>query len=232
MKVIGAGLPRAGTMSMQAALDQLGFPCYHMQEVPRKRGHLKAWNDFLHGRAPLDWRTLFKDYQATVDAPACFYFEELMREFPDAKVILTARDADRWYDSLAALLRSIKPMRPLRHVIPRVRQFLTLADRLFHTFLPAAGDRVSSVATYHRHNSDVKRIVPPDRLLVFDVREGWEPLCAFLEREVPDTEFPHLNTGASVVERVRRSLLPGPLPIMLLGLGVVALAALAWWVLA
>ena len=163
-------------MSTQAALELLGFRCYHMQEVPRERGHLKAWNDFVHGRAAMDWQALFRNYDATVDAPACFYFEELMREFPYAKVLLTVRDADRWCDSIVALRSSMKRIRLLRHVIPRLRRFLELVDGLIDKFVPSAEDREASLAAYRRHNDRVRCSVPPERLLVFDVREGWGPL--------------------------------------------------------
>jgi len=95
MKIIGAGLPRTGTMSLRAALNQLGYPCYHMEVVARNPSHLQVWDDLISGRAAMDWQTFFREYEATVDAPACFYFEELAREFPKAQVILTVRDAER-----------------------------------------------------------------------------------------------------------------------------------------
>src|SRR3990172_8497366 len=91
MQVIGAGFGRTGTMSMQAALEILGFRCYHMKEVSEHAGHLQAWHQFVAGRVPMDWQTLFKDFEATVDFPGCIYYRELLREFPNAKVVLTIR---------------------------------------------------------------------------------------------------------------------------------------------
>lgn len=210
MKIIGAGLPRTGTMSTQAALNRLGFRCYHMQDVPREPGHLKAWNDYLHGYAPMDWKKLFGDYDATVDAPACFYFEEIMNEFPEAMVLLTIRDADGWHKSVTNLLASVKPIRPLRYVIPKLRRFLDLIDGLMDKFVPSSGDLTASIAAFHQHNEKVRRIVPERRLLVFDVREGWAPLCSFLKCKVPKTEFPRLNTSASVSSRLRNTFLSDP----------------------
>ena len=70
MKVIGAGFMRTGTMTMQAALERLGYPCYHM-EVPREPGHLDAWYQSVTGQAPMDWHTLFRKFEATVDTPGC-----------------------------------------------------------------------------------------------------------------------------------------------------------------
>ena len=179
----------------------------------------------------MDWRWLFRHYEATVGAPACFYFEELMREFPDAKVPLTVRDADRWYDSVTALMNSVRPIRPLAYVIPRFSRFLKLVDSLTGKFASTAADRESSVAAFHRHNDAVKRIVPPDRLLVFQIQEGWEALCAFLGCEVPDTEFPHLNERATVGRRVRDLFLSGPRRIALMAIALALVVALVWWLL-
>ena len=99
MQAIGAGLPRTGPMSMRAALNQLGYPCYHMQNVPRETGHLQAWDDAVTGRSPMDWQRLFQHYEAIVDAPGCFFYADLMRAYPEAKVVLTVRDPERWYTS-------------------------------------------------------------------------------------------------------------------------------------
>ena len=116
MRVIGAGLPRTGTMTMQAALKTLGYPCYHMKEVPRERGHLDAWYQFVTGQAPMDWHTLFRNFEATVDTPGCLYYQELMEAFPDAKVVLTVREPDRWYASLMTLYRTFNTFRPVARV--------------------------------------------------------------------------------------------------------------------
>lgn len=192
MKVIGAGLPRTGTMSTQAALNQLGFRCYHMQDVPRERGHLRAWTALVQEREPLDWHWLFQNYEATVDAPACFYFEELMREFPDAKVLLTVRDPDRWYDSVTALMDAVRPIRPLTYVIPRFRQFLKLVDSLTGKFVPTVADRGSSVAAFHRHKNELRsirlRMRRIDRPLNF-AASWYRPLCDFNHATKPDARI-------------------------------------------
>jgi hypothetical protein len=99
MKVIGAGISRTGTMTMQAALETLGYHCYHMKEVPRDPGHLDAWYQLVSGHAPMDWHALFRTFEATVDTPACWYYQDLMQAFPEAKVILTVREPERWYES-------------------------------------------------------------------------------------------------------------------------------------
>ena len=99
LKVIGAGFGRTGTLSLKVALEQLGFTkCYHMTEVFAKPDHVKLWDAAARGE-PVDWEALFRGYQATVDWPGCNFYQEYIRLYPEAKVILTLRDPDRWYDS-------------------------------------------------------------------------------------------------------------------------------------
>jgi hypothetical protein len=99
LKVIGAGFGRTGTQSLQVALEELGFTrCYHMTEVFAHPEHAAAWSAARRGES-VDWDTLFAGYQAAVDWPPCAFYQELLDRFPDAKVILTVRDADKWYES-------------------------------------------------------------------------------------------------------------------------------------
>lgn len=210
MKVIGAGFGRTGTMSMQAALETLGYPCYHMREVAQRSDHLRAWDDFVHDRAPMNWHDLFRDYQATVDFPACVYYEELLAQFPDAKVILNIRDSDRWYDSFCTLRSTMKTFRGFRF-IPRVRRFFNFTDKLLQNTFADVDDRANCIRVFENHNRDVQHRVPPDRLLVFSVKEGWDPLCEFLGCDVPaDTPFPHLNEGGETLAKLGNKIFLGP----------------------
>lgn len=216
---------------MQAALNQLGFRCYHMQDVPREPGHLKAWKDTLAG-APADWRRLFEGYEATVDAPACFYHTELAAEFPDALVVLTVRDPERWYDSTMSLMAVVKPLRPLARVIPKLGQFLGLVDGLTDEFLTPSREKAAVLSAVAWHNAAVQQAVPPERLLVFRVPDGWEPLCAFLDREVPRAPFPHLNEGSHTVRaRLRDLFLGGPARVGLAVLAVFVASGVVWLLL-
>ena len=202
MKVIGAGLPRTGTMSLQSALNHLGYRCYHMQEVPRNPGHVDTWFNFVTEKNDMDWSVLFAEYDATVDAPACFYYRELMDQFPDAKVILTVRDAESWYKSITTLWRTIRPLRPLGYVIPKFRKFMRMVEVMMEKFISARRDKDLLVEGFHRHNDRVRKTVPESRLLEYNVRDGWGPLCDFLECEVPEgLPFPHLNQGGSSARR-------------------------------
>ena len=172
MKVIGAGFGRTGTMSMQAALNILGYRCYHMKEVTENPGHIETWHEFVAGRAAMDWQTLFKDYEATVDFPACTYYRELMQAFPDAKVVLNVRESDRWFDSFLTLQQTTDRFRVFRFLPNRaaVFEFCRHAAAQSIRRSCAIGPAVwkSSSGTIAKYKS----WCGPERLLVFS-RARW-----------------------------------------------------------
>src|ERR1700761_2008202 len=108
LDVIGAGLGRTGTLSLKEALETLGFAkCYHMIEALPHADHIRLWDAASRGE-PVDWERLFDGYRATVDWPGCSFYREFMERYPDAKVILSVRDADRWYDSARATIYYVR----------------------------------------------------------------------------------------------------------------------------
>jgi Sulfotransferase domain len=215
LKIIGAGFGRTGTLSLKAALEELGFgPCYHMVEVFQHPEHIKLWTAVAQGKV-VDWDRIFANYQATVDWPSCRFYASLMVRYPDAKVVLTVRDPDKWYESSMSSLYLIeKKVRhlannPLRRISAQIfapkfiklaLQILALWDGTFHGKF---ADKDYAVAIYNLHIEEVKRQVPPERLLVYNVKEGWEPLCAFLGVAVPEKSFPHLNESSDFVGNPR-----------------------------
>ncbi len=208
MQVIGAGMSRTGTMSTHAALERLGFRCYHMTEVARAGGHLEAWHRYLSGAGPMDWPVLFQNYEATVDTPSCLFYREIMAAFPDARVVLTLRDPDKWYDSLVTLASALEEFRPMALESRRLGQFLTITDEVGQRLTSGDFSREHCIAKFNAHNDAVRNHVPEDRLLVFKVQDGWGPLCAFLERPVPSEPFPYLNEGRATIHAfVREALL-------------------------
>lgn len=196
MKLIGAGFGRTGTMSIKAALEMLGYgPCYHMIEVldrQKNPDHLQRWDAAGQGQ-PVDWVHLFQDYQSTVGWPAAAFYRELMAAFPQAKVLLSVRDPDRWHESAMSTI-----FRPLEIEGVDMERFRRMTDNIIFkgTFQGQHTDHDRAVAVFQHHIEQVKQTVPPERLLVFDVREGWEPLCRFLEVPVPQAPFPKHNTTA------------------------------------
>lgn len=200
MKIVGAGCPRTGTLSTHAALTRLGFPCYHMAEVAMHEEHTRAWYAFLVEKKPMDWKALFANYQATVDAPAAFFYREILDVFPDAKVLLNLRDPESWYKSYMTLRGAMEHFRPHRSTNPRLDMWLRVTEAIHDDIMGGSDDRADCIAAFNAHNRRVEEEIAKDRLLVFRVQEGWGPLCRFLERDAPDEPFPHLNEGADTVK--------------------------------
>lgn len=208
LKVIGAGFGRTGTLSQKAALDELGFgPCHHMAEVFGKARHIELWQAAADGQS-IDWDELFVGYNSAVDWPACAFYEQLMRTYPDATVILNVRDPERWYESAMNTIYQVsKVMNSDSTSDPITQQHGRMINTLIwqNTFGGRFEDKSHAIAVFERHIQEVKERVPSERLLVFDVKQGWEPLCRFLGVAVPaDKPFPHLNDTASFQERIQR----------------------------
>jgi hypothetical protein len=204
LEVIGAGFGRTGTMSLKLALEQLGFgPCYHMTDIVNNPLHARLWRAADAGHR-VDWTELFVRYRATVDWHACHHYRELMQEFPEAKVILTIRDPDQWYDSMANTLYSLtKAMEA--HWLGKPALGGIRAPYVEHhiwreTFSGRFEDRQYATMVFQRHNAEVIDCVPAERLLVYQVAEGWRPLCEFLGVPQPDGAFPRINTTQSFRE--------------------------------
>ncbi len=213
LKVIGAGFGRTGTLSMKVALEELGFgPCYHMTEVFEHPAHARLWDAAARGET-VNWQELLKGYQATVDWPGCTFYKELMEIYPDAKVLLTVRDPEKWYESAQSTIyqtvsgrRSPSSLLILRLFRPHILQTIGMINTLIweRTFNGNFADKQYAIEIFNQHIEEVKKYVPPEQLLVYNVKEGWEPLCAFLGVEVPkDKPFPHPNDRASFVGRRR-----------------------------
>ena len=190
LAVIGAGLGRTATFSLKFALEHLGFgPCYHMSEVfAGARRNVPLWLDAIDGRP--DWDAIFDGFASTTDYPACTYWRELAAHYPAAKVVLTVRDPDSWFDSVSETIFS-EAMQGSLAGSP-------LGDMMQGVIFDAFGDRVRDRAFmtewFVRRNQSVIDALPPERLLVFSPKDGWEPLCAFLGVAVPDGPFPRVNS--------------------------------------
>jgi Sulfotransferase domain len=211
VKVIGAGVGRTGTMSLKVALERLGFgPCFHGRHVLDHPERLPQWLAAAAGE-PVDLTVLFAGYQSTMDWPGAALWRQLVRTFPDAKVILTIRDAASWYDSVA---RTIYPMfgsrsdpraERAREVVPGLDEMTAFTRQLIWDGPYFGGrfeERDHAIAVYEAHNAAVRQGVPPDRLLVCGPDVGWRTVCDFLDVAVPDEPYPHLNDPAGFWGRV------------------------------
>jgi hypothetical protein len=210
LAVIGAGLPRTGTFSLKHALEQLDYGrCHHMAEIFDHLTLARHWERVFDGE-DVDWESVFEGYGATVDAPSCFVYRQLAARYPDAKVILTRRtDPEAWFKSMsattmnpefqAAMLES-----PLAPMMDKMRGFVMGSSGAAPPDPPPEGpppapDHDTLVALYEQHNAAVRATIPPERLLEFQVSEGWEPLCSFLGKAVPEAPFPRLNSTEEFV---------------------------------
>lgn len=202
IKVIGAGFGRTGTLSMKYALEMLGFnKCYHMMEVSMNPHHMRYWMDLAAGR-PIDWEAMFDGYQATVDWPSANFWREQLAQYPEAKVLLTRRDPDRWYDSVKNTIwktSSSNRNNPDKRAQASAEfAFNVIWDRVFDGRLD---DKAHVIACYEAHNQDVIDSVPEAQLLVYEPGQGWDPLCEFLNVAVPGEAYPHVNSTAEFTER-------------------------------
>jgi hypothetical protein len=213
MQVIGAGLPRTGTLTQKLAFEMLGLgPCYHWVDVLADLHRVEQWERALDGESP--WQEILTGYESTADWPAGFFYAELIDVYPEAKVVLSVRDPERWEASFRetiwnmcfgdSLIRHLSGARA--NIDPRWERYLHLVDRMFWTergtFAGANVTPAEMISAMQGHEDAVKRDVPAERLLVWDVTEGWDPLCAFLGVGVPDEPLPHANDRETFIDRV------------------------------
>lgn len=198
LKVVGTGLGRTGTLSMKHALEQLGFgPCHHMMEVFMHPESVPLWVGAARGNP--DWDATFRDYRAAVDYPGARFWRELVAYYPDAKVLHTVRDPDKWFESTQATIFAPRSgaLNPPEHL----KEFF---ETVTGDFGAQIHDRAFMTDYFRRHTEEVMRTVPKERLLVYEVGEGWERLCAFLGVPVPATPYPSENSRAEFQSRAAK----------------------------
>lgn len=205
LKVIGAGFGRTGTLSLKIALEQLGYgPCYHMLEITKDtKTKPDQWVAIANGESP-DWDLVFKGYQAAVDWPAVSFYRELLSTYPEAKVILTTRSFDSWYQSTQQTIYSItKAMGGWLSLLPMPRKMEQIAQIAWQKdFHGKFEDRDYAQKIFEQHSLEVKSLVPADQLLEFQPQQGWQPLCDFLDVPVPEGEFPRVNDSKEIRKRL------------------------------
>ncbi len=198
LSVIGAGFGRTGTMSLKLALEALGCGrCYHMVEVFPNPAAPGLWLQAVAGTLG-DWEKIFADYGCTTDVPGCMFYRELAEAYPEAKLILTVRDPEAWYRSTQKTIFA----EATHDRIAGNPELQEMMEKLvFGLFQGRVHEHDHCIAAFQRHNAEVIASIPPERLLVYDIAEGWGPLCAFLGKPVPDRPFPLSNTSEEFVNR-------------------------------
>jgi len=187
LKFIGAGLGRTGTTSLKLALEKLLMGnCYHMISISSHPEHIELWHRAANGDMP-DWKTLFTTYSAVTDWPASAFYKELMDFYPEAKVVLSYRDPEQWFESCQ------------NTIFPKITSTEgkwgdMIRAIVFKTFCEEINDKDKCIAAYKRHLEEVKAYVPANRLVEWQAGDGWKPLCEAVGFAEPDIDFPHLNT--------------------------------------
>jgi hypothetical protein len=214
VKLIGAGLPRTGTLTQKVALEMLGLaPCYHWVDVLADLDSVATWQRAMDGE-PI-WEEIFAGAQATVDWPGGYFWRQLMDFYPDAKVLLSVRDPETWEPSFretvwdmghgGSLIHLLSSARAL--VDPRWQRYVSFVERMFWspqegTFAAGHEQPQQLIDQMEAHNEAVIATVPAERLLVWRPADGWGPLCEFLQVPVPSEPLPHVNDRETFLGRV------------------------------
>jgi hypothetical protein len=215
LEVIGAGMGRTGTYSLKVALEHLGHgPCHHMSSLGGDLDRIRGWEAAACGERAA-WDELLEGYHATVDWPSCFFWQELADAYQEARVILTVRDPGRWYASVRDTIYRSSHRQPGRAgLVMRLEDLACgglrcrrrMCERVIWegTFGARFGDPDFAIQVFEWHTAHVLAALPADRVLVYEVDQGWAPLCAFLGVPVPDEPFPHLNDTLSFQRMMSR----------------------------
>ena len=187
LSVIGAGFGRTGTESMKRALETLGLgPCHHMHEVIANPEQTRLWRSIARGDE-VNWDEAFAGYRACVDWPSAYFWRELGEYYPDAKILLTVRSPESWYASMEKTI-----FKTLKESTDRASVGIALiAERVFDGRLD---DRDYAISIYEQNIADVQAAFSSDRLLTYTIGDGWESLCRFLNKPIPDTPYPRSNS--------------------------------------
>jgi hypothetical protein len=202
LKVIGAGVGRTGTYSLRTALNQLGLgPCHHMEEVLHHMpDQLPLWQAAVKGKA--DWAAVFKGYESTVDWPTAGFVPELYKAYPDAKFVLTVRSPESWAASFGETIYALLAQKD--QAPPHMQAWLDMAIAVIgRTGFPPGLDVSQLAKAFSTHTQAVKALIPASQLMVYEVKDGWEPLCKFLGKPAPAEAFPRTNDRAEFWDRVK-----------------------------
>ncbi|KAK2603868.1 hypothetical protein QQS21_003903 [Conoideocrella luteorostrata] len=224
MKVLSLGLPRTGTLSMAEALEILGYQnVYHCLRGLNFEQHCPLFSHAADATFPTlktyrenaemtreDWDAIFGASEAATEV-ASLFGPQLITAYPDAKVVLVIRDFDSWYRSLNDTLIAGLWSPPLNFIASYIHPLIGVTTievirKMAFGFFEA--DSVDSVRTnaravYDRHHRQILEMVPAERLLIYDLKSGWGPLCEFLGKPIPESEFPRSNEAEALREMAR-----------------------------
>jgi hypothetical protein len=201
IKIIGVGVGRTGTYSLKLAINQLGYgPCHHMEEVLKNiEIQVPLWSETLKGN--MNWSTNYDGFKSAVDWPTAGFFRELIKEYPTAKYILTERNPEDWADSFGSTIYKLVEGRD--KAPEKMHNWLNMVNEvLIKSGFPPGMKTDGLINGFIAHNKAVRDIIPEEQLLIFQVKDGWEPLCKFLNVPVPKVPFPNTNNREEFWELV------------------------------
>ena len=218
MGVLNLGMPRTGTMSMQRALNTLGYTYYHSSLFFSNINDCIMWDEALDaksfGRGSQfnrdDWDKLLGDFSAvSADPPPVAFADDLVKAYPEAKVILVERDVEAWFRSFSSTVTS-GMWSPLMNRIADWDPWFMGPMRDTHKrwaigwFKARSKEEMDAVSRemYAKHYALVRSITPAERLLEYRLGDGWEPLCKLLGKEIPECNFPRVNDSDAVWEQL------------------------------
>ncbi len=201
IQVFGAGVGRTGTFSLKLAINQIGLgPCHHMEAVLHNMPvQVPLWSAALDGSP--DWSAIYNGFDSAVDWPTAGFFRELLEAYPSAKFVLTERNPENWANSFGATIYKLlasKDQSP-----PEMKAWLDMCDGVIaKTGFPPGLNHDSLMNAFIAHNEAVRATIPASQLLIYEVKQGWGPLCEFLDVPAPDEPFPRTNDRAEFWDRV------------------------------
>lgn len=214
--IIGAGYGRTGTLSLKKALEILGVgPCYHMSEA-FFNDHFDFWVRVFE-KKKYSWEEIFDKYNSSTDHPVCLVWEELLHKFPNSKIILTVRSSESWLKSYKETIYNFTTHQPLgirlyglfSPFVKKHNRMMNAMNNAHPAFSPIDYSDEKVVKAYEDHIEYVKKTCPKERLLVFEAKDGWEPLCKFLGKEIPKESYPHVNDTQEFKQYIFRGNISG-----------------------
>ena len=219
LQVIGTGQARTGTTTLKIALEHLGFgKCYHMWELMNNPDHLKYFEKAEHGEN-VNWDELLVGYHSACDYPIIGYYKQFLEKYSNAKIIHTTRDAESWFKSMTGtVFWAIKPTParifgmlirlPFSSTLRKRLRILKFNERMISKFFGKDyKNKEQVIRNFNEYDKEVYNSIPKERLLVYDVKSGWEPLCKFLNVPVPSIPFPKSNSKDEFVHKVKHNIM-------------------------
>jgi hypothetical protein len=212
LRVIGVGLPRSGTSSLQAALELLGFgPCHHMSELIDKPDQSVQFLRAYDGHK-VDFHTLMKGYGSAVGSPVADFYKEIRQAYPQAKLVLTVRDSsEKWLESFDTTLRIVflsKIFYCIVYLMKIVRLSCLVARKSGEKWTYEIGQ--IGPQFHDQYNARIINENKAGEVLVYNVKEGWPPLCKFLGVDIPQNiPFPNLNEAQHIKRQIKLAKIVG-----------------------